>query len=419
MLGKCILQRVAALNPCKIYGNPLLRFSSFPFAERSVSSSCVTGGINDVLKKNICAGFINNQVFLNVVQIQVRHYAARKGTRERREKLKKKRKKEKIEVAKVPFLLRRKLEKEAATVYRKQRPVDYSEKGHPVDNVYFYHKYDTHQWSFAEAVQNHREMHHPTMYNIPNCPLLARIHLEFQYPNRPNKFQDGWKSVVEMKLPFLLPGMAAPTVLAFCPNEPDLIEEAIEAGADMAGGSDLIKSIQSGVVNPADYEYVVAHPLMITELTAIRGLIKKKFPNVKTKTLDIDVPSLVKKFKAGMRVSGAKTDLEPDYGWVEAPVGTLDMDIEGMEGNLEAIFLDTLTHRVPTRTPETFVLGCVLKTAHSFEQFKLNAQPYFAKYYENKAKQASKEKPSDDAGESDESLEAEAVPKSKAQASSS
>jgi large subunit ribosomal protein L1 len=287
--------------------------------------------------------------------------------------------------------------------------VDYSHLGHPIDNVYFYHKYDVHRWNFAEAVQNHRELHHPSMYNRPNCPLLVRMHLDFRYPNRPNKFQDGWKSVVEMKLPFLLPGMAAPTVLAFCPNDESMIADAIEAGADLAGGSDLIRSVQSGAVNPNDYEYIVAHPQLIVELTAIRGLMKRKFPNLKTKTLDVDIVTLVKKFKAGMKIAGQKTDLEPDYGWVEAPIGTLDMDIEGMEGNFESIFADTITHRVAGRTAETFVLGCVLKTAYSFEQFKLNTDKYFLKYDKKATKPAAEvtEETSEETAEQEESVQKE------------
>lgn len=58
---------------------------------------------------------------------------------------------------------------------------------------------------------------------------------------------DGWRSVVEMKEPFLLEGMSQPTVLAFCIEDSEYIANVEqEGGADLAGGKELIKSIQVG-----------------------------------------------------------------------------------------------------------------------------------------------------------------------------
>lgn len=55
---------------------------------------------------------------------------------------------------------------------------------------------------------------------------------------------DGWRSVVEMKSPFLLDGMTRPAVLAFCIEDIDFIASIKEGGADLAGGKELIKAIQ-------------------------------------------------------------------------------------------------------------------------------------------------------------------------------
>lgn len=68
-----------------------------------------------------------------------------------------------------------------------QRPPDNSEKPAPIDDVYFYEKFQDKIWSFAEAVQNHREVYHPTMRNLPKSPIIVRIDIDLVYPNRPNK----------------------------------------------------------------------------------------------------------------------------------------------------------------------------------------------------------------------------------------
>lgn len=63
-----------------------------------------------------------------------------------------------------------------------------------------------------------------------------------------NRCMDGWRSVVEMKQPFLLDGMTQPSVLAFCIEDMDFIDNVTkEGGADLAGGKEIIKAIQVGI----------------------------------------------------------------------------------------------------------------------------------------------------------------------------
>lgn len=58
--------------------------------------------------------------------------------------------------------------------------LDDSKKPEPIDNVWIskFHKWKIH--SFEEAVQNHRETHHPTIYNLPNALINAFIELDMQ-----------------------------------------------------------------------------------------------------------------------------------------------------------------------------------------------------------------------------------------------
>jgi len=58
--------------------------------------------------------------------------------------------------------------------------LDDSKKTDAIDNVWIgkYHKWKI--YSFEEAVQSHRETHHPTMYNLPNVPIKAFIELDMQ-----------------------------------------------------------------------------------------------------------------------------------------------------------------------------------------------------------------------------------------------
>lgn len=57
---------------------------------------------------------------------------------------------------------------------------DTGKRSDPIDNVWIskFHKWKV--FPFEEAVQNHRETHHPTMYNLPNAPIKALIELDMQ-----------------------------------------------------------------------------------------------------------------------------------------------------------------------------------------------------------------------------------------------
>lgn len=46
------------------------------------------------------------------------------------------------------------------------------------DNVWLANMFKLRMFSFDEAVEAHRETHHPTMYNNPNGPLHAFIELD-------------------------------------------------------------------------------------------------------------------------------------------------------------------------------------------------------------------------------------------------
>lgn len=62
--------------------------------------------------------------------------------------------------------------------------LDDSKRSEPIDNVWIskFHKWKIH--SFEEAVQNHRETHHPTMYNMPTAPINALIELNMQVKSK-------------------------------------------------------------------------------------------------------------------------------------------------------------------------------------------------------------------------------------------
>nr|CAD7403873.1 unnamed protein product [Timema poppensis] len=204
---------------------------------------------------------------------QVRHFAARKGTREKIRK-----KKVKVEVKKVEFIphnLRNKNKLKAPTTMK--RVVDFWKK-ESHDDVWIakYHRWRV--YSFQEAVSCHRETHHPTVYNISDAPLNIVIELDMKAEKK-NKFLDNLNRIVAV--PYAFDQGEERAILALC-KTPELQKIALEAGANLAGDLELIKDIQSGEVSLQDFQFVVAHLNILPELSSLRGLMKRKFPTTKT-----------------------------------------------------------------------------------------------------------------------------------------
>lgn len=112
------------------------------------------------------------------------------------------------------------------------------------------------------------------------------------------------------------------TIIAFSKDEED-IQKARNAGAQVAGGMELIKQIQNGLVSLTDFNFIVAHPSILPELVVLRGLMKKRFPNPKAGTLDVDLDVIVKKFLNGISYKATKDEHEKDFGKIDTIIGTV------------------------------------------------------------------------------------------------
>lgn len=234
------------------------------------------------------------------------------------------------------------------------------------DNVWIGKYYRWRVYSVAEAIQCHRETHHPTMFGCPDAPLIARIELYMQGEKK-TRFVDNFQRTAHV--PHKYNHGEERTVLVFAKGE-DLVADAQKAGATMVGGSELIKDIQNGKIQLTDFQYVVSHANMLTELVVLRGLMKKKFPNPKSGTLGTDILEMVNRYLNGIQYKAVKDEYQQDFGLIETCIGTLDMEPKHLEENLVHLLKDVDSNR-PKREGK-FVTRVILKSPPSGEQLKID-----------------------------------------------
>ena len=143
-------------------------------------------------------------------------------------------------------------------------------------------------------------------------------------------------------------------VLVFCKDE--RVQEALDAGADFAGGQDLVTKIQTE--NWFDYDVVVATPDMMGVVGRIGRVLGPKglMPNPKSGTVTMDVAKAITDIKAG------KVEYRVDKTNIcHCPVGKVSFGKEKIGENLNTL-MDAIIKAKPAAAKGTYIKSLVLST---------------------------------------------------------
>ena len=140
-------------------------------------------------------------------------------------------------------------------------------------------------------------------------------------------------------------------VLVFCKD--NNIEIAKNAGADYAGGADLVQKIQEGWL---DFDSVVATPDMMPVISKVARVLGPRgmMPSPKAGTVTVNVAQTVKELKAG------KISYRVDKGAnVHAPVGKLSFTADQLVENTKAV-IDSVVKNKPQSSKGTYIKSLTL-----------------------------------------------------------
>jgi large subunit ribosomal protein L1 len=140
--------------------------------------------------------------------------------------------------------------------------------------------------------------------------------------------------------------------------KPDKAKEALDAGADFAGGEEYIKKIQEE--SWFGFDAMVATPDMMGQVGKIGRLLGPRglMPNPKVGTVTPDVTKAVRELKAGrveFRVEKA--------GIVHGPIGKASFPPEKLAENVLS-FMETLQKLKPATAKGTYVKSVTISTTH-------------------------------------------------------
>lgn len=140
--------------------------------------------------------------------------------------------------------------------------------------------------------------------------------------------------------------------------KPEKANEALDAGADYAGGEEYVAKIRDE--SWFEFDSVVATPDMMGQVGRIGRILGPRglMPNPKVGTVTMDVAKAVSELKAGrveFRVEKA--------GIIHSPIGKVSFPPEKLQENLGAL-MDTLIKLKPSTAKGTYVKSITISTTH-------------------------------------------------------
>jgi large subunit ribosomal protein L1 len=142
-------------------------------------------------------------------------------------------------------------------------------------------------------------------------------------------------------------------VLVFAKGEKE--KEALDAGADFAGGEDILEKIKGGWFG---FDKVIATPDMMGTVGKIGKILGPRglMPNAKTGSVTFDIAKAVGEMKAG------KIEFRVEKsGIIHAPVGKVSFGKEKLVENMSSL-IETLIKLKPTASKGTYIKGVTVST---------------------------------------------------------
>jgi len=134
------------------------------------------------------------------------------------------------------------------------------------------------------------------------------------------------------------------------------VDEAKAAGADYAGGAELLEKIQKE--NWFDFDVIVATPDMMGQLGRMGRILGPKglMPNPKTGTVSPDIASAVKEIKNGKLAYRVDKD-----GNLHLTIAKVSFDADKIAANLQSV-IDTIVRIKPSAVKGTYIYTVAIHT---------------------------------------------------------
>ena len=178
---------------------------------------------------------------------------------------------------------------------------------------------------------------------------------------------DGRHADQQVRGAIVLPNGTGKTVRVLCFCLPEMVDDAIAAGADYAGGAELVEKIQKE--NWFEFDTVIAHPKMMGVIGKLGKVLGPKglMPSPKAGTVNANVAQAIKEAKAGkVEYRLDKTNI------IHCPIGKVSFGADKLYENYVAL-MGAIIKAKPATAKGQYIRSCVTASTMG-PGVKVNAQ---------------------------------------------
>jgi large subunit ribosomal protein L1 len=178
---------------------------------------------------------------------------------------------------------------------------------------------------------------------------------------------DGRHADQQVRGAIVLPNGTGKSVRVLCFCMPELVDEALAAGADYAGGQELVEKIQKE--NWFEFDTVIAHPKMMGVIGRLGKILGPKglMPSPKAGTVNANVVQAISEAKAGkVEYRLDKTNI------IHCPIGKVSFGAEKLFENYTAL-IGAIIKAKPATAKGQYIRTCVTASTMG-PGVKVNAQ---------------------------------------------
>ncbi len=178
---------------------------------------------------------------------------------------------------------------------------------------------------------------------------------------------DGRHADQQVRGAIVLPNGTGKTVRVLCFCLPEMVDDAIAAGADYAGGAELVEKIQKE--NWFEFDTVIAHPKMMGVIGKLGKVLGPKglMPSPKAGTVNANVAQAIKEAKAGkVEYRLDKTNI------IHCPIGKVSFGADKLYENYVAL-IGAIIKAKPATAKGQYIRSCVTASTMG-PGVKVNAQ---------------------------------------------
>ncbi|KAK0043801.1 39S ribosomal protein L1 mitochondrial [Biomphalaria pfeifferi] len=243
----------------------------------------------------------------------------------------------------------------------------------PIDNVWITKLFPKQHFSIEETIKRHKAFAQPSMLN--NLKGIVYLDMKLNCTTKKStKFISPIRSTV--RLPYEFPFGSPPDILIFCKTEENLNLAESLGPKHFGTPADIIKMINSGVINPSDFEHVLATPDCATELLPIRSYFRERFPQRAKGTLNSDLQAMWDLYYYGYTYESQK--ITDSLGRLQVPLGMLEQPTEELAANFKAYIDHICKHKSVALGP--FISSITVVAPPSLEQFLVKVEDYVPGY---------------------------------------